>query len=104
MTRGKPPKGGVFGSRVDATKREVKIIRIERKEIHGQMVDVKICEPGSSSNPIAIEDIKRPKSNAFFEPQRFSLGPMSSGLHGTTQHLSFTVKKTKPIDEDETDG
>lgn len=104
MPRGKPPKrGGAFGSRIDNPQTKESIIRIERKEIHGQIVDVKICSPGNSTNPIEIRGTKKQKANNFYEPDKFSLGPISSGLHGSKTTPSFRDKK-KDLDEEETES
>ena len=103
MPKGREPKNNRYKPRLskESDYIESNTLRVEMKEIHGQLVEVKICKPGSVMNPIGISEEKKAKSNQHFEPNRLSLGPISSGLHGSKTVPSFRRKK---IDDGENEG
>ena len=82
MPKGKEPKNSLFKSKDFKEQKVVSVIRIERKKIHGQMVNVKICEPGNATNPISLDGFRKISRSDHWEKNRLSLGPLSSGLHG----------------------
>ena len=55
--RGKDPKSST--NRFPKSGATADVTRIEKKMIHGQMVDVKIVSPASAMHPIEIPSTKR---------------------------------------------
>ena len=62
------------------------IVSVEKKNVHGQLIDVKICKPGSTVNPISMGSLLGGASSATNSGDLYA--SKSINMFGSTEKKS----------------